>query len=191
MEELSEVADNTPESVLIEKVIPLLEKAVAEFENYQGLQNRNLEPGGYLDAAQSKIAQVITNLRNRSASDIDASAMRGVKEARYDYGDDFERQSPRTQLGMHVDAASFYVEDILKNKKRLSDIQYYLYRKSTHGPIAISKKLGGLSTGERERFMASFRKLKEYTNSHPDAQKSQDTVQRINKAIDLILSQAQ
>ena len=85
MEELSEVADNTPESVLTEKVIILLEKAVAEFENYQGLQNKNLEQGGYLDEAQSKIVQVITNLRNRSASDIDASAMRGVKEAKIQY----------------------------------------------------------------------------------------------------------
>ncbi len=41
------------------------------------MQNKNLEPGGYLDVAQSKIVQVITNLRNRSASDIDATARRG------------------------------------------------------------------------------------------------------------------
>ena len=190
MEELSEVADNTPESVLIEKVIPLLEKAVAEFENYQGLQNKNLEPGGYLDAAQSKIVQVITNLRNRSASDVDATAMRGVKEARYDYGDDYFRLPPGRQLVMHVDAASFHVEDILKNKKGFSGIQYFLDSKSAANPIAISRKLGGLQTGQRERFMASFRKLRDYVMDHPHAKKYPDSLRRINEAIDLILSQA-
>ena len=189
MEELKEVADNTPESVLIEKVIPLLEKAVAEFENYQGLQNKNLEQGGYLDEAQSKIAQVITNLRNRSASDIDATAMRGVKEARYDYGDDYYKQSALQQLASHIDAQTFYIEDILKNKKGFPRIDNFLYERN-NGPMEISRKLGGQQTGVRKRFINSFRRLREYVMDHPHAKKYPDGLRRIKEAIDLILSQA-